>query len=292
MDLYIASHQLKFIATSNKIHFKLLASKHYLQPLCPIKRSWLINIDIIKQPIILSFNPDFTGTSTDDQLMPYNWTIHNQKNKVLLNIEFLNDGQLKRAFAEIDLSQNSININLQPHNDLSEIEIDPLFHPLGSLMMVYWANTTNGFLIHASGILDNNTGHLFSAISGTGKSTMAALWKKKGAIILNDDRLWVEKIEEQWYMFNTPMIWYDQQPQKAPIRSIFLLGQAPENKLIEIKGAIATMRVLSNCIQHFYNKEMTQKHVDSILQFGSETRIAQCDFKPDTDIVDQIRDFK
>src|SRR5690554_1619831 len=110
MDLYIASHQLRILATSNKIHFKLLASKHYLQPLCPIKRSWLINIDIIKQPIILSFNPDFTGTSTDDQLMPYNWTIHNQKNKVLLNIEFLNDGQLKRAFAEIDLSQNSINI--------------------------------------------------------------------------------------------------------------------------------------------------------------------------------------
>jgi hypothetical protein len=155
--------------------------------------------------------------------------------------------------------------------------------------MVYLAHHVGGFMIHASGIFDKKSGYLFTAISGTGKTTMAKLWEKTGTTIINDDRLWVQKHNEKWYMFNTPMVWYAQKPMMAPIDKIFLLRQSPTNQLNQITGLNASMRVMSNCIQHFYDKKMTTDHIDRVLNLTSQVPVYDCGFKPDNEIVELIR---
>ena len=172
------------------------------------------------------------------------------------------------------------------------IQIDPLFHPLGSLLLVYLAHFSGGMLIHASGIKDNDQGYLFTGLSGIGKSTMSRLWKDKGATVINDDRLWIHQLNGKWHIFNTPMIFYAQKPLMSPLSKAFLLRQSPNNECNQITGIQSAMRFMSNCIQHFYNKEMTTAHLDRIVDLTSKVPLYDLGFKPDTEIVDLIRQIR
>jgi len=290
MNLYVATHHLLLHTTSNQIQFAPLASSYYNKPLVRTKQVWHINYQLITKSESPSLEkPDFKGSSYDEQLIPFNWSLSHQGDALILLVEFQNDTLLYRTRAELNFKNKTIRIDLLPKNPQAILAIDPLFHPLGSLLMVYLAHSSNGFLIHASGVQSNKKGHLFSAVSGTGKSTMASLWKKTGAVVVNDDRLWIEKTDDQWWMYNTPMIWYAQEPQKAPVHNVFLLSQSPINKLTPIRGLNAGMQILSNCIQHLYNKDMTQQHLDKLIAFSKDVEIFRCAFKPDQEIVEIIK---
>ena len=145
-------------------------------------------------------------------------------------------------------------------------------------------------MIHASGVIDTDgRTRLFTAVSGTGKSTMARLWESKGATIINDDRLWLHKVDGQWHALSTPMVWYSQKPLLAKVDQIFLLKQAPDNKVRSLSGINPQMQVMSNCIQHFHSREFTEAHLASVLDFTRSLSIFECAFRPDTEIVDIIR---
>jgi hypothetical protein len=78
----------------------------------------------------------------------------------------------------------------------------------------------------------------------------------------------------------------------APLDEIFLIRQSPENEITKLSGINAAMRFMANGIQHFYDKEMTGRHLDRILDIASHTPIYDCGFKPSGDIVEKIRRIK
>ncbi len=289
MELFLGP--VKLILSSDKtILFKLLASKEYTKAVITPKHHFnchYITVDNIEIPS--DKDEYFTGKSDDILLMPYNWYVKMQEDNISIYIEFLDDAYIENTLAIIKPKEKTILISLQAKNK-NLVLSDPLFQPLGSLLMVYLAYLSEGFLIHASGVVADNKGMIFTAVSGTGKSTMAQLWKNKGHTIINDDRLWLHKINEKWYMFNTPMVWYAQKPAMAEVNKIFLIRQATINEINKISGIQASMKVMSNCIQHFANQEMTTKHLDRVLDFTSKIPIYDCGFKPDNEIVELINE--
>ncbi len=64
----------------------------------------------------------------------------------------------------------------------------------------------SGFVLHASAVLYKDFVYLFSAPSGIGKSTHAALWVKniEGAVIINDDKPAIRIIDGVPYAYGTP----------------------------------------------------------------------------------------
>lgn len=65
----------------------------------------------------------------------------------------------------------------------------------------------NGLMLHSSAVVVDDYAYLFSANSGTGKSTHTGLWLEyfqDRAYILNDDKPAVRNIDGQWYAFGTP----------------------------------------------------------------------------------------
>ena len=65
----------------------------------------------------------------------------------------------------------------------------------------------DGFMLHSSAVCYKGKAYLFSADSGTGKSTHTSLWKKylgEEAVILNDDKPAVRIIDGNCYAFGTP----------------------------------------------------------------------------------------
>ena len=288
MDLYIAPVKLK-LQSDERIRFELLPSAGYLSPIIQPSLEFMCCFNVSEHtPSLEAYKPEFAGKSTDNLLMPYNWFIYTNNATIAIKIEYIIPNFADRVLAIITPSEKRIDIWIQTKSN-ETIVIDPLFQPLGSLLMVYLAHFSGGFLIHASGVSHEDKNYIFTAVSGTGKSTMAKIWKESGATVCNDDRLWIHKTDGRWHMFNTPMVFYSQPPLAYPIDKIFLIRQSPVNEISKIEGVKGSMRVMANCIQHLFNKEMSAQHLDKLIDFTSQVPVYDLGFKPDNEIVDLIR---
>lgn len=107
--------------------------------------------------------------------------------------------------------------------------------------------------LHASAIDAGGTAILFSAASGTGKSTQAELWRKyRGAVVCNGDKVAVDVKNGGGFAHGLPFagtsgICTD---YHLPIRAIVLLKQAKTNTIRRVNGVEALLALLSNCLGH------------------------------------------
>ena len=103
-------------------------------------------------------------------------------------------------------------------------------------------------ILHASYIEHNGKGILFTAPSGTGKSTQADLWQlHRGARILNGDRAVIGLRDKIPYAFGFPMSGSSPycENRDLPLCCIVSLLQGPENMIRRLKGKDA-LRVIMN----------------------------------------------
>ena len=90
----------------------------------------------------------------------------------------------------------------------------------------------NGCVLHSSSVVIDNEAYLFSAPSGTGKSTHASLWVKylteKEPYILNDDNPAIRIINGNIYAYGTPFSGKHDISvnQKAKLQGICFLKQS------------------------------------------------------------------
>ena len=77
----------------------------------------------------------------------------------------------------------------------------------GKLFYQELINNYNGMMIHSSAIVVDGNAYLFSAPSGTGKSTHTSFWLKRfgdRAYILNDDKPAVRVLDDGVFAYGTP----------------------------------------------------------------------------------------
>ncbi len=90
----------------------------------------------------------------------------------------------------------------------------------------------DGFQLHASSVILNDKAYLFSAPSGTGKSTHTEKWVRLfGARYLNDDKPALRYADGVWTAYGTP--WSGKhdlsRPEKAPLGAIAFVRRGTEN---------------------------------------------------------------
>lgn len=106
------------------------------------------------------------------------------------------------------------------------------------------------FCFHASAISVDGDGLLFSADSGTGKSTQARLWRKymtgHEVILVNDDKPVIRFTNEIPYVCGTP--WSGKHALntniKVPVKGLVFLEQCVENSIEEIPAERALPLVI------------------------------------------------
>jgi len=175
------------------------------------------------------------------------------------------------------------------YSDLTEKkELFPLLYPLGPIVLYYLTLKSEAIMMHASGIFEHNRGRLFTGFSGAGKSTMAYLWQKSGAKIINDDRLIIRKENGKYVMYNTPMFYIDV-PKKAPLNSVYLIKHGQSNNLEKIKGAAAVSGLMAFCVQHNYKSEFIERQLAFLTELCNTIPVYDTGFLPDTSIVDFIK---
>lgn len=113
----------------------------------------------------------------------------------------------------------------------------------------------DGFVLHASAVVMDGYAYLFSAPSGTGKSTHTKLWQEvfgpERARILNDDKPALRLENGVFYAYGTP--WsgkYDRSENlRAPVAGICILRRGEENRIAPFGGKQAIFQLLNQTLR-------------------------------------------
>lgn len=111
-----------------------------------------------------------------------------------------------------------------------------------------------GMMIHASSVVVDGKAYLFSATSGTGKSTHTRLWLKQfgeRAYILNDDKPAVRLIDGVWHACGTP--WSGKhdlsRPECVPLAGIAMVFRDETNHVERYSGPGVVYELLSQTLR-------------------------------------------
>ncbi len=124
---------------------------------------------------------------------------------------------------------------------------------LSALDLPYLLLHRDALVLHAASIGWEGEAVLFSAPSGTGKSTQAALWEKyHGAKQLNGDKVAVGLSGAQALAYGFPFCGTSgiSCDYRLPLRALIFLRQAPENRIRRLRGAEALKELLDNAFGH------------------------------------------
>ncbi len=111
----------------------------------------------------------------------------------------------------------------------------------------------NGMMLHSSCVEKDGFAYLFSARSGTGKSTHTHLWLKnlEGTRIINDDKPALIYDNGKWYACGTPFSGKTDEniDVKIPVRAITFLHRSEENTVKKIPPFQAVSLLIEQTIK-------------------------------------------
>ncbi len=113
---------------------------------------------------------------------------------------------------------------------------------------------SNGLIFHCSAIMVDNGAYLFTAPSGTGKSTHTRLWREllgDKAVMINDDKPIIRLIDGEFYVYGTP--WKGKHDigtnVRAKLKAICKIRQEKENVIEEISPGQMLPIILNQTIR-------------------------------------------
>lgn len=122
-------------------------------------------------------------------------------------------------------------------------------------------------VLHSAYIICEGKAVLFTAPSGTGKSTQAKLWEKyKGAKVINGDRSIVQ-VREDWVeshgipFCGTSGISLN---ESAPLAGIVILEQAKENSIERCRSSVSIKKLFSECSINYWNQDFVNEALNVI----------------------------
>jgi len=249
---------------------------------------WILNLNETKNINLNNLIVAFKGAQSFEEEVPYKWQLLYDDAFKYIHFIFEKDENIDCGIAIINETTHEIDLQLKIKKEKKEIDLDPFFHPIGILILQFIVHNSKGFVMHASAVNYKNMGFLFSAVSGTGKSTMARLWQKKGATIINDDRIIVRPNNGNYYLHNTPMPYYKDKNKKVKLQNLFIIKQSAENYINPLSTTNGTLSILSNCIQYHFNETQIKERLDYIAKVVLKHKVYEVGFKPNTSIIDLI----
>ena len=139
-------------------------------------------------------------------------------------------------------------------------------------------------IMHSSFVCWNGCGIVFSAPSGTGKSTQASLWEQfAGAEVVNGDRTALRKTDGIWKAFGLPYAGTSgiYRNESAPLRAVVALRQAKKNSIRRIDGAEAFGYLYPETMIHRWDPQFESRAADILLTVLNDIPIFLLECRPD-----------
>ena len=149
-------------------------------------------------------------------------------------------------------------------------------------------------ILHSSFIIHNNESILFTAPSGTGKSTQASLWEKyKGAEIINGDRSAIGTRNGEYFAYGLPFCGSSNicKNKEAPLKAIVVLKQAKENSVRRLSKIEAFKILLGQVAINRWNKKDMELAMTLIEELIEKVPVVMFSCRPDKEATDVLNDY-
>ena len=172
---------------------------------------------------------------------------------------------------------------------INRIGVKTVLNAMGAEHLIAKAG---GFLFHCSYIDYGGRAILFTAPSGTGKSTQAELWAKhRGAEIINGDRAAVcmrDSVLAEGIPFCGSSEYCNN--RTLPIVAIVYLSQAPKTVLRKLKGMEAFTKIWEGVSINTWIREDVEAVSTAVLRAASEIPVYHLSCTPDESAVNALEE--
>lgn len=176
------------------------------------------------------------------------------------------NNQEKPEFS-IDVSKSDIEVEMSKSEEVFPeyaYESLALYRKLCEKMLDY-----DTFLFHCSAVEVDGKAFVFSAPSGTGKSTHTKMWREyfgSRAVMINDDKPLIQIKKDAIYVCGTPWCGKHgiQTNKKVPIQGICFLQRGKENKIRQISVLDAYPNLYKQTYQPIDKKDKMLKTLSLI----------------------------
>lgn len=154
---------------------------------------------------------------------------------------------------------------------ICDLNIDPVFTSL--LALERRMIERNCLTLHCAYLNYQGSAILFSAPSGTGKSTQANLWEQyENGKTINGDRGLLQKIDDDWFVGGWPVCGTSEICNNItmPIRAIVMLSKSKDNEISQLKGMKAVQSLYSQVTINYWNKNSVNYSLDLIEELISK----------------------
>lgn len=149
---------------------------------------------------------------------------------------------------------------------------------------------SNGFLVHASGLVKDGKGYLFVGKSGAGKSTVARL-SSETCTVLSDDLTFASLSDAGGKIYGTPFFGDFGTAGVnigAPLDAIYFLRQSSFNSTVLLSAAAAVRKLLPSVVYFGDGKTGLAAVLDTALAFCKRIPCYDLDFTKDISFWRQI----
>ena len=167
----------------------------------------------------------------------------------MMSRDFITSGKAPDFTVEVpeDVLKEAISKNPEYSDDY--IEALEIYRIICKKMLKY-----DAMLMHCAAISVDNEAYLFTAVSGTGKTTHISLWKKKfkeKCIVVNGDKPILRLIDGKFYACGTPWRGKENYGENimVPIKAICILERGEENSIKKIAPYDAISTVITQTLR-------------------------------------------
>lgn len=163
-----------------------------------------------------------------------------------------------------EISEGQAEVFLSMH-EISGLHIDPVFSSMFALERHMIKR--DSLILHCAYTVYKGRAILFSAPSGTGKSTQAELWKQyRGGRIVNGDRALLRKIDGVWSACGWPVCGSSDicESEDTPLYTIVMLRQGETNHIERLSPIQAFTQLYAQTTINQWNPAFVQRAMELI----------------------------
>ncbi len=191
--------------------------------------------------------------------------------------------------AKSDWSEDEAEVRIDLDNEFYEerlresrfpITIDSIEYVYTGEMFHRYLLLHQGCMLHSSAVVVDGYAYLFSADSGTGKSTHTALWVQhfgKRAYIINDDKPALRRVDRTWYVYGTPWSGKTNMNVNARVKlgAVVFLERSEQNWIHTVDIQKAIPMFFKQTVRKLNKEENMDFALDAMGKILSETPIYQ-----------------
>lgn len=270
MNIQVKIGGIRFRFDSN---FEMMVDESLAPFLCAKEEYGDVNIKVICTEK-KAMKPDLK-MSGEDLLLEY----YHQENQILCMAKGGIGGYLSTTVCDNSFKNLECHLHFIPHGPMKSIRSVLRLIPMCSILQ-----KNNVLFFHASQIDAKGKGIVFTAASGTGKTTQAKLWQRyRDAKIICNDRTLVRNDKTYGYPVD------GSEPVRSseilPLGAVVLLAQNLENEIRRLKPGEALRKLLPQLIIDSWNPESRVAAVDLLIDLINRYPIYLLRCTPDENAV-------